>query len=190
MTSSDDTPGRVSTDLLATLVGETNVADLAFWEGSPWQHDVGAATVRDGVFGKLRLPIVHEGVVIYGEQIVEAERIEPKDDGRLMVIDLTPLGWSAEKATAAVLGEMTADRAATVDDETFADLLLSVQAADAGLAEAAGWGEAGIDALLASIEADSGVDDVDDVDGVGGVGDSPTASTLIQCPACQQEFTP
>ncbi|MEM9467971.1 MAG: site-specific DNA-methyltransferase [Actinomycetota bacterium] len=161
--SSDDRPtDRISPELLASLQRETHVDTLTRWDGEPWDHDIGAATIRDSVFGKLRLPIVHSGEVIHGTDIVEAERVDPKDDGRVLVIDLTDTGWPIEKARAWALGQMTADQTATRDDHLLAELVLELRAENVAWTDAAGWAGDDIDELLASLQDQPQIQDVTD----------------------------
>lgn len=158
-TSDDQPTDRVTTDLLASLQRTVNVDQLAVWPGDPFQHDIGAATVRDATFGKLRLPVVIDGQVVYAADLVEAERCDPKDQGMVRVLDLTPLGWAPRKAHAWAVGQMTADREATADDVLLAELLIDLHQTDRALAEAAGWDGDDLDALLERMRADGTLDD-------------------------------
>jgi site-specific DNA-methyltransferase (adenine-specific)/site-specific DNA-methyltransferase (cytosine-N4-specific) len=162
MSSDDVASDRVSTEILEKLISTVDVSDLRAWAEQPLDYDVGLATVRDGVFGKLGLPVVWEGEVLIGSQIVDAEKIDPKDGGRVMVIDLTPLGWPRHKALAAALGELTAQRTAYWDDKLLAELVTSLHEQDAALLSQSGWGGDEIQELLDRIEADeAGVFDGD-----------------------------
>lgn len=180
MSSDDVASDRVSTEILEKLIRTVDTSELSAWSESPIDYDVGAATVRDSVFGKLGLPVVWEGEVLIGSQIVDAEKIQPRDGGRLMVIDLTPLGWPRHKALAAALGELTAQRTAYWDDKMLAELVTSLHDQDAAVLEAAGWGGDEIQELLDRIEADeSGVFDGAGIDDeVPDVPDGPTVCQL------------
>lgn len=193
--SSDDQPtDRVSTELLERLQRTCHVDELAAWPGDPFQHDVGAATVRDGAFGKLRLAVVVDGQVVYGADVVEAERVEPRDGGMVRVLDLTSLGWSARKAHAWAVGQMTADRQALVDEVQLAELLIDLHQNDAALAVAAGWDGDDLDALLRRIEEDNpgtfgdGEPPAGEPGGAGGDGGGDLV--LVSCPECGHRWTP
>lgn len=152
MSSDDVSSDRISTEMLERLIRRSQVADLAPWTESPWSgYDLGAQTVRDSVFGKLRLPIVFEGEVLWGSDIVDAERIEPKDGGSVLVIDLTDTGWSRSQATAAVLGEATALRQMTTDDTLLAELVTALARDDMAMLEAAGWDGDDVDQLIGDL---------------------------------------
>jgi hypothetical protein len=171
LVSSDDS--RVGVDDLQRLIVETTVDELRQWERDPFQHDVGAATLRNTAFGHIRIPLVYDREVLWGGALVEAERVEPHDDGRIRVLDLHAAGWSRQRAEAAAIGEMTADRTATVDDRLLAETLIDLREFDLDLTDAAGWDGDSIDDLIAQIEADDS-----DLD-LGGFGGGGTT-----CPNC------
>jgi hypothetical protein len=75
------------------------VDTLTRWEGDPWGYDEEMAQAHDARFGKLRLPVVLNGEVIYGADIFEAERRKLLDGGEIMVIDLSDTNWSADQAS-------------------------------------------------------------------------------------------
>lgn len=160
--SSDDAPMRISTDNLDDLLVNVHVDDLSFWDADPFAHDIGAATVRNAAFGHVRIPLVHDGEVLWGGALVEAERMEPRDDGRIRVLDLSAAGWSRERAIAAALGEITAERTAVADDVSLAELLIEIREHDETLTSAAGWDGDDIDALLEQIERDAADLDLDE----------------------------
>ena len=153
--SSDTTdPRRVSTELLETLIGPRHVNTIQQWEASPYDLDIGATTVRDNVFGKLGLPVIYNNEAIIGGHIVEAERIDPKDNGMVVVIDVTSLEWGRSFAEAAALGEFTAIQQAFVDHDALADLVTRLHEEDPVAAVAAGWDGDALDALLQQIDED------------------------------------
>ncbi len=155
MSSDDVATTRLSTEMMARCIRRAHVDELARWTEAPWiDYDIGAQTVRDGVFGKLALPVVHDGEVLYHPRIVEAERMEPKDNGELMVLDLSPLGWPRNRALAAVLGEDTAEATRSVDRALLAELVTGIAQEDLSLLEAAGWDGDQVDDIIAELDAD------------------------------------
>ena len=172
--SSDDQ--RITTDQLQTLIRVATVDELERWDEAPWgSYDIGQQTIRDTVFGKLTLPVIHNGKVRLGSRVVDGERIEPKDGGRILVIDLDPLGWSEQRAKAAVLGEMLGEREATIDEVLLGELVTDIASYDLSLTEAAGMDGDDIDALLEALNSDPS--DFDD-DGHG------SGERTVTCPDC------
>ena len=163
MSSDDTNTQRVSTDLLEKLIRRVHVDELETMP-APWDHDIGQATVRDQVFGKLALPVVQDGQVIWNADIVEAERIDPKDQGEVIVIDVSELDWETERAELFALGEFTAAKNLLVDQQMLADWVLRLREWDQVATEMVGWDDAELDALMEAIERDSTTfdDDGDD----------------------------
>lgn len=160
--SSDDTDTkRVSTDLLEKLIKRVHVDELESKE-FPWDHDIGQATVRDSVFGKLSLPVVQDGQVIWNADVVEAERIDPKDQGEVVVIDITELEWDPKRADLFALGEYTAAKNLLIDAQALADMVMRLQEWDRTATELIGWDDDEIGGLLEAIERDGNLFDDDD----------------------------
>lgn len=180
--SSDDLDLPISPEMLAERVRVVDVADLRPWAANPYDHDVGQATVYASTFGQTRLVVTHEGEVIYGWPQVAAELAEPIARGRVAALDLTDLGWSREKAAAAALGLLRADRLAVEDDRTLADLLLAIAAADSALLVAAGWDTSDVDYLLRSIEEGEGPVDFSAFD-------ENDVKTEHECPKCGYQWS-
>lgn len=170
MSSDDTSSDRMSVELLQQSIRVATTDELSAWAESPvGGFDLGAQTVRDSVFGKLGLPVIHNQRVLLGSRIVDAERIEPKDGGRVVVIDLTPLGWTANRAEAAVLGEFLGERDSTVDDVLLAELATRLATEEAELFLSTGMDGDDLDALIEQIEADQhnvGLADIEDPDNV------------------------
>lgn len=165
--SSDEQPtDRISTDLLERLTKRVHVDSLTRWEGDPWAYDEDAAAALDARFGKLRLPVVINGEVVYGADIYEAERRKLLDGGEIMVVDLTEAGWSAEQARAWAVGRMSLDRDATIDDELMASALLAIREFDETMPAQIGWDDESLHNLMvrSGMFADAGTAFLNDLE--------------------------
>lgn len=174
MSSDDTNTKRVSTDLLEQLIKRVHVDDLEMME-APWDHDIGQATVRDSVFGKLSLPVVQDGKVIWNGDIVEAERIDPKDQGEVIVVDITELEWAPERGELFALGEFTAAQNTIIDHKALADMVLRLSEWDRTAVELAGWDDGEVQGLLDAIERGDYGAETFDADGLPLDDDAPPA---------------
>jgi CelD/BcsL family acetyltransferase involved in cellulose biosynthesis len=103
------------------------------------------------VFGQLSVVLAHGPLVLLGQDIVDAQRHQPDDDGFVPVVDLAAAGWDLHRAQAAALALWTNYRHSTVDDPLLAELVVSIHEQDSDLTGAAGWDGDDIDALILSI---------------------------------------
>jgi len=146
--TSDDSPHRITPDLLAALLVEGHVDDLTVWRGSGVDHDLGAVMVYDSEFGQTQLPIVWNGEVLFGGEMVEAERLSPSDNGKITYLDFTSLGWTKERAQAAAIGQATRHKQAFWDESTLLDTLVAIREHDKALTLAAGWSDDALNDLV------------------------------------------
>lgn len=146
--SSDDKPTTRITPEIIELYSETvNVDQLTIWEGHPVDYDVGAATMFDKSFGKTDVVYTYGDEVLLGKAQVEAEKIDPKDDGTTRRLDLEALGWPREKAEGLALGKLTQYRTAVWDDSATLEAAIRLHEYDQELARNAGWDGDTIDEL-------------------------------------------
>lgn len=175
MSSDDTNPQRVSTDLLQKLITRVHTDDLTGWDRNPYTPDIGEATIRDTLFGKLGLPVVLNGEVIHGGHIVEAERAEPKDNGELLVVDVTPLGWTKQTLERYAVGETTAGLQLDVNQDQLTAMLAEWATEDIDLLLGTGYDGDDLDTLLTE-PPDTLIPD--------------TATADVTCPNCDHTFTP
>lgn len=179
--SSDDQ--RISTEELLSMAEAVHVDTLTRWSGDPWQADVGQRAVQSQVFGQIGLVLTHGTEVLYGGDLVDAQRHQPDDGGRVPVVDLAKAGFTRGKAEAAALALWTNHRNATVDDVMLAELVTSLIESEQEALAAAGWDGDDVDALIAKIERDDPPDSFGDID--------PDSFNLAStCPKCGFEFDP
>ena len=136
MQSSDDSAGRITPDLLEKLVRVADVDELTRSERDAWTGDVELASGMSGEFGAVAMPIVNNGEVVYGWDAVAAEQAEGRDDGRMVVVDITGLDWPRERVWALVAGLHRRQERMTVDQKALADLLLEIQREEPALLDA------------------------------------------------------
>lgn len=151
MQSSDDSAGRITPDLLEKLVRVADVDELTRSERDAWTGDVELASGMSGEFGAVAMPIVNNGEVVYGWDAVAAEQAEGRDDGRMVVVDITGLDWPRERVWALVAGLHRRQERMTVDQKALADLLLEIQREEPALLDAIGWADSDLDDLIAAV---------------------------------------
>lgn len=175
MTSSDD--DKISPDDLVDAIRVVDIAELASWDRSPVDYDVGMITVQAGEFGQLQPVIAHQGTVLFDGGESDAERVDPKHGGRLAVFDL-PVSWSRQRAEAAALALLTRHRQGLWDDGKLAELVTGLHVEMPEIAAAAGWDGDALDELLVALEP---FDDGETAGGGAPGGSDP-------CPACGRPF--
>lgn len=147
--SSDDRDSRALTpQQVMDRVTMVDVDDLTLWEG-PFEVDVGQAHLFAEHFGSLRIALVKDGQVVYGQDAVQAERQAQRFGGRILAIDVSDLGWTDLRAAAVAVGLTRLDQSARVDHATMADMLMRIRAEDAALLEGAGYTDDDLDDLIA-----------------------------------------
>lgn len=147
--SSDDGAGRITPDLLREMLVEQDVAGLARSERDAWTGNTALAGRMAGEFGTVTIPIVDGGQVLYGWEYVQAEQQHPTFGGKLLTLDITNLGWPAERVWALVTGLRRQAETTTVDHELLAELLTEInEGGHSAWLEAAGWEQEHLDALL------------------------------------------
>jgi DNA modification methylase len=180
MSSDDRGPLTLTPDMLADRVRLADLDDLHGWDANPYQGDLGATLTHLEHFGQVQVPVVVDGEVIHGADLVAAAQHGAAFDGRVAVLDLTDLGWPREKLLAAVLGLRRLDQLATVDVNLLLDHLHTIKAADDALLAAAGYTTADLDAIALELLADGTPDDSSSGDGDTAASDPDTVPVVTQ----------
>lgn len=172
--SSDDGDTRAATP--QQVVDRVVIADvdtLECWDG-PYEQDVGAAHTFAETFGAVRIAVVQDGRVIYGQDAVQAERQSRRHGGQIPVIDITDLEWTELRGAALAIGLTRLDQLSRADPKALADILLRIQAEDAGLLQAAGFDDGDLDDVLALANGD-----LPPLDALAGGEGSPDAAQAV-----------